>query len=229
MPSADLTSARRRALDPSAADICTAGKIDVKARETSRFWSRLVAKMIFAEAGIVVRLLYWPHLGISGRVRFFPGVRFFQVDRPALLRVTFRGANTIGHSTLFQGSGRIVFGKRSICGPHCVFGSNESIEIGDDVLIAGSVNIRDSNHLFDRTDIPIVAQGIRSAPVRIGDGAWLAQGASILQGVTVGDHAIVAAGAVVNRDVPRGAIVGGVPARVLRMRPGFEEYPAAEA
>lgn len=95
------------------------------------------------------------------------------------------------------------------------------ITIGEDVLIAGSVSIRDSNHKFDRLDVPIVAQGIRSSPIRIGNGVWIAQGASILEGVTIGDDAIIAAGAIVNRDVPAGAIVGGIPAKLLKMRPGF--------
>lgn len=192
-----------------------------KNRSGTRLWSHAVAWAVFFFNGILARLLYWPHLRIKGRVRLFPGVRFSQIEMPSLLQVEFCGANTIGHSTLFQGSGHIVFGRRSLCGPHCIFGSNALITIGEDVLIAGSVSIRDSNHQFNRLDVPIVAQGIRSSPIRIGNGVWIAQGASILEGVTIGDNAIIAAGAVVNHDVLAGAIVGGVPAKLLKMRPGF--------
>jgi acetyltransferase-like isoleucine patch superfamily enzyme len=181
-----------------------------------------VQRLIYAVATSTIRLIYWPHIVKRGKLRLFPGVRFFQLGSGSVLKVIFEGANTIGHSTLFQGSGTITFGKRSICGPHCVYGSNASITIGEDVIIAGSVSVRDSNHVFTRTDMPIVAQGITSKPVTIGDGVWIAQGAIILEGVRIGAHAIVAAGAVVIRDVPPGAIVGGIPGRVLKMRPGFE-------
>jgi maltose O-acetyltransferase len=81
------------------------------------------------------------------------------------------------------------------------------------------VVIRTNNHRFDRTDIPMRIQGFsEEKPVFIGDDVWIGQRAIILPGVRVGDHAIVGAGAVVTKDVPKGAIVGGNPARVLRMR-----------
>jgi acetyltransferase-like isoleucine patch superfamily enzyme len=70
--------------------------------------------------------------------------------------------------------------------------------------------IRDSdNHLLDGRDR-------RSAPIRIGDHVWIGLRATILKGVTIGDGAVVAAGALVIHDVPPGALVGGVPARVIR-------------
>jgi len=62
---------------------------------------------------------------------------------------------------------------------------------------------------------------IFAAPIVIERGAWLCAGATVLHGVTVGEDSVVAAGAVVTRDVPAGVVVGGVPARVLRpVRPG---------
>ena len=57
---------------------------------------------------------------------------------------------------------------------------------------------------------------ITTAPIRIGRGLWIAAGAMVLQGVTVGDDAVVAAGAIVTRDVPPRTLVAGVPARVIR-------------
>jgi len=90
---------------------------------------------------------------------------------------------------------------------HCF----ERISIGDDVHIAERVMIRDSdNHdlLYDGYK--------RSAPIIIGNHVWIGMSAIILKGVTIGDGAVIAAGAVVNRDVPAGGIVGGVPARVIK-------------
>ncbi|WP_319004506.1 acyltransferase [Loktanella gaetbuli] len=84
------------------------------------------------------------------------------------------------------------------------------IRIGDRVAIGPDVVIRDSdNH-------GLAVGGPATAPVMIGDDVWIGQRAMILKGVTIGDGAVVAAGAVVTRDVAPRSLVGGVPARVLR-------------
>ncbi len=85
------------------------------------------------------------------------------------------------------------------------------ITIGNGVSIAEHVMIRDSdNHklLYDGYS--------ESAPIHIGDHVWIGMGAKILKGVTIGDGAIIAAGAVVNKDVPPNALVGGVPAKIIK-------------
>jgi acetyltransferase-like isoleucine patch superfamily enzyme len=76
------------------------------------------------------------------------------------------------------------------------------------------------NHIFDRTDIPMRLQGVDRKFIRIEDDVWLGTNSVILAGVTVGRGAIVSAGSVVTKDVPQYAIVGGVPAKVIRMRKG---------
>ena len=108
-------------------------------------------------------------------------------------------------------------------GDHTFFGRGVEIEvsqrvsIGCGVLIAPDVYITDHNHqttlgtaMFER---PCIA-----APVQIGADVWIGTKCVILPGVTIGDGAVIAAGAVVSRDVPAGAIVAGVPARVIRFR-----------
>ena len=86
----------------------------------------------------------------------------------------------------------------------------EQISIGNDVAIGPDVVIRDSdNHM--------IRGGSRvSAPVNIGNHVWIGQRAMILKGVTIGDGAIIAAGAVVTKSVPAGSLVGGVPAKVIK-------------
>ncbi len=91
--------------------------------------------------------------------------------------------------------------------------------IGKNVMMGPEVIVYTSNHEFSRTDIPMNEQGMQKIkPVIIGDDVWIGGRVIILPGVTIGNGAIVGAGAVVTRDVPEYAIVGGVPAKVIKMR-----------
>jgi acetyltransferase-like isoleucine patch superfamily enzyme len=87
------------------------------------------------------------------------------------------------------------------------------IDIGDDVMIGPNVQLISSGHPLDPATR---RRSITTAPIRIGSGVWIAAGAMVLQGVTVGDDAVVAAGAVVTKDVPPRTLVAGVPAQVIR-------------
>lgn len=92
------------------------------------------------------------------------------------------------------------------------------VEIGNNVQIAWNVSVISQNHAFSRLDVPIMEQGYEKSAVKISDDVWIACNATILPGVTIGRWAIVGAGAVVTKDVPDYAIVGGVPAKVLKFR-----------
>lgn len=106
----------------------------------------------------------------------------------------------------------IHVGKHVFINSCCQFQDQGGIYIGDDCLIGHSVILATLNHHF----APDQRQNLSHAPIRIGRGVWLGARVTILPGVTIGDHAVVAAGAVVTKDVPMRAIVGGVPAKTLR-------------
>ena len=93
-----------------------------------------------------------------------------------------------------------------------------NIKIGNNVLIAQNVVLRASDHNFSDTDIPIIQQGHSGGKIIIGDDCWIGANVVITANVEVGDHSIVAAGAVVTRTVEPFSIVGGVPARTIRRR-----------
>jgi acetyltransferase-like isoleucine patch superfamily enzyme len=114
-----------------------------------------------------------------------------------------------------QGSIRI--GAHTMVGEFCILNAVESIEVGEDTLIAPGCHLTDANHRIE-ADALIRMQGRDVAPIRIGNDVWIGAGAKVLSGVSIGDGAVVAAGAVVREDVPPLTIVGGVPARVLRTR-----------
>ena len=116
-------------------------------------------------------------------------------------------------------AGPIAVGARSIIGSNSSIVSLSGVELGEAVLLASNCSISAGAYPTDDPTTPMLDQGAYSkGPIRIGDDVWIGTGAMILGRVTVGAHAIVAAGAVVTRDVPEGVIVGGVPARVIRTR-----------
>lgn len=94
-----------------------------------------------------------------------------------------------------------------------------SCSIGSDVMMGPECMIFTTNHEYSRRDIPMNQQGNqKEQPVQIMDDVWIGGRSIILPGVTIGQGAIVAAGAVVTKDVPPFAIVGGVPARLIGYR-----------
>lgn len=126
----------------------------------------------------------------------------------------FIGRNTI----IYCQNGDISIGDNSNIGSNCqVFSSGQCV-IGANVLIAAYVYVVGGGHNFEDDDTPVIGQERVARGITIGDGVWIGAGVKILDGVTVGKDAILAAGSVVTQDVPAGAIVGGIPAKVLRQR-----------
>ena len=89
------------------------------------------------------------------------------------------------------------------------------VTIGSHVNLAQGIVVTALNHNYKDATLRIDEQGISTKPVVIGDDVWIGANAVILPGVTIGKHVVVAAGAVVTKDVPDNCIVGGVPARKM--------------
>ncbi len=103
-------------------------------------------------------------------------------------------------------------GKRVFINSGCKFQDQGGIIIGDDVLIGHNVTIATLNHAMD----PDRRGDMEPRAVHIGNKVWIGSNAAILPGVTVGDGAVIAAGAVVTKDVAPRSVVGGVPAKLIR-------------
>ena len=126
----------------------------------------------------------------------------------------FVGRNSI----LSCKNGDIELADGANVGFNCEVFSASRVTIGRDTLLAAYCYVIGGDHDFSDPAAAVLAQGRRSSGVSIGAGAWLGAGAKILDGVTIADRAIVGAGAVVRESVPEGAIVVGVPARVVGQR-----------
>lgn len=108
-------------------------------------------------------------------------------------------------------------GDRSGVGIRCEM--NGPVTIGNDVMMGPEVVVYTRGHNYDRSDIPMMDQGMTEAePVVIGNDVWIGRRAIIMPGVTIGDGSVIGAGAVVTKDVPPYAVVGGVPAKILKVR-----------
>ena len=106
----------------------------------------------------------------------------------------------------------ITIGKNVFINTCCKFQDQGGIEIGNNVLIGHSVVIATLNHDFEiKNRLSMYAK-----KVKIGNDVWIGSNTSILPGVTINDGAIIAAGAVVTKDVPQKAVVAGNPARIIK-------------
>ena len=92
------------------------------------------------------------------------------------------------------------------------------LTIGTDVMMGPEVVILTNSHKYDKCDIPMNKQGSYVLPVVIGNDVWIGTRAIILPCVKIGNGVIIGTGTVVTKDVPDYAVVGGVPAKIIRLR-----------
>ena len=122
-------------------------------------------------------------------------------------------ASTTIFPTFYTNFGRFIkLGKNVFNNQACSFLDLCSITVEDDVMIGPKVNLITENHFLDSND----RKTVLLKPIVVKYTAWIGAAATILPGVTIGENSVVAAGAVVSRDVPPNTIVGGVPAKIVK-------------
>ncbi len=116
-------------------------------------------------------------------------------------------------------AGRIELGDRSGIGYGVEFYAEQSVRLGHDTIVGGLVTIYDTSfHPLEE------GREVKVRPVEIGANVWIGRGATILAGVTIGDHAVVAAGSIVTVDVPARTLVAGNPAKPVRELSASDEW-----
>jgi acetyltransferase-like isoleucine patch superfamily enzyme len=170
---------------------------------------------------LIVRWV-WLKLRWRGRLRtdglcfVCPGVKF-EIGREAT--VTLGRWSWIGHGTKVRAhEGHVSIGAKSVLGQECTISSYQRVEIGRECIIADRVMMIDFDHGMVEVERPIREQGIYKRDVTVGHNVWIGYGACLLRGVTVGHNSVIGTSAVVTCDVPANAIVGGIPAKLIRMR-----------
>ena len=114
--------------------------------------------------------------------------------------------------------GEVEIGRKTVIGQECTISAYQRVKIGEQCVIADRAMFIDFDHGVVEVERPIRLQGIYKRDVVVGSNVWIGYGACVLRGVSIGDNAVIGTNAVVTKDVPANAVVGGIPARVIRMR-----------
>lgn len=133
--------------------------------------------------------------------------------------VSFGDYSRIIVSTSFNHLGEYIkIGNNVGIGEYAYLGGGGGLDIGDDCIVGQYLSCHPENHKHSDLSEPIRCQGITRIGIKIGANCWIGSKVTILDGVEIGAGSIIAAGAVVNKSFPKNAIIGGVPAKLLKVR-----------
>ncbi len=172
-------------------------------------------KKLSRAVGYVLYYFLARHLPCSG-LPYAPGARALRgLCAKMMLDACGKGVN-IEHGAFFASGNGITVGDHSGIGLNCRVAG--PLAIGNDVMMAPNVTIVTQNHEVSDLSRPMRLQTAPKQKVTVGNDVWIGTNVVIMPGVTVGNGVIIGAGAVVTKDVPDYAVVGGVPAKIIKFR-----------
>lgn len=178
-----------------------------------RLKSRLRSFLLFGKSN---KVRFGRKVKLSGQIKFGENISIRDYSNLRGKNITIDDDVFIHENVLIRGKEYISIGKGSTINRNtCIL---DKVKIGRYCSIAPNVVIVGSNHNFDDSTKKIKEQGTELKGIVIEDDVWIAANSTILDGVTLGKGSIVAAGAVVNKDVPPYSVVGGVPAKIIKSR-----------
>jgi acetyltransferase-like isoleucine patch superfamily enzyme len=189
--------ARNRMLTPSYARLAV--RYARRRLLTSAGWRWQTDGLLFLGRGLQIQI------GKRGRLRFG---RFVWIGDGTKIRCH---------------EGEVLIGDKTVLGQECTISAYKRVRIGEQCVIADRAMFIDFDHGMVDVERTIREQGIYKRDVNVGSNVWIGYGACVLRGVQVGDNAVIGTNAVVTSDVPANAVVGGIPAKVIRMREAPKE------
>jgi acetyltransferase-like isoleucine patch superfamily enzyme len=190
-------------------------------------WLRLTGKTFISPSARI----YGPTIEIGRNCFIDDDVTIFVSDENGVIRI--ESGVSIFRGTIIEvgDGGSVSIGSGTAIQPYCIFNAViGSLEIGRNVLVAAHCVFVPFRHRFEDPQRLIREQGYESkGGIVVEDDVWLGAGVKVMDRVRINRGAIVGAGSVVTRDVPAHCVVAGVPARILRVRPGYGEESSLHA
>jgi acetyltransferase-like isoleucine patch superfamily enzyme len=146
-----------------------------------------------------------------------------RIDAYAKQKISFGSNVKIGSYTILSSTSHfshfgigLRMGDNSAVGEFSYFGAAGGIEIGDNVIMGQYISFHSENHNFSDKKASIREQGTSSQGIKLGNNIWVGAKVTFLDGTEIGDHSVVAAGAVVTGKFPPHSIIGGIPAKIIK-------------
>lgn len=182
--------------------------------------NRKIASNVFVGRG--VHLLEKRKITIGRKTKLH---NYVKIDALSIEGVTIGDNVVLGCNSVIECTGGlsnvgkgISIGNRSTFGNDCFFGAAGGVTVGNDVVAGQYVRFHSENHNYSDLSELIKDQGVTHQGITIGNNCWIGAGAVFLDGAVLGDGCVVAANAVVTKKFPSNAVVGGVPAKLIKMR-----------
>ncbi|MCG3778467.1 MAG: putative acetyltransferase [Nitrospira sp.] len=169
----------------------------------------------------------WVSLGRYGKIVMLPGKVFDTSSEPYIAQHYPKLAGTYDFTDCEKDRpAQLYLGDGTTLGDRYFIICTKSVEFGKHVMTASNLFVSDCHHIYENTEIPPALLPVTAGkPVKIEDHVWIGINCCILEGVTIGRHAVVAANSVVKEDVPPYSLVAGTPAKVKKtFRPGENRY-----
>lgn len=184
------------------------------------FGYKQIAKNVFVGKNVKVIEKKYLSIGVKSKLQNGVFIDALSKDGVKIGEYVVIGRNSRMECTGgIQSIGKGVrIGNRSTFGNDCFFGASGGIQIGEDVIAGQFIRFHSENHNYNDTNLLIKDQGVTHKGIKIGNNCWIGAGAVFLDGAVLGDGCVVGANAVITKDFPNNSVIGGVPARILKMR-----------
>ena len=178
-------------------------------------WNRIAYKLGWTRTKRGKHVQFPKQAQTEGRLRLEDGVRVI-CSNPNDGVTIGKDVKICEHTTIITAGGNLQIGEGSQLGANNYITCQGGVEIGAHVMSASNLSIISSEHQYQDVDLPIMDQGSKHAPIKIGDDSWIGINVTILSGTTIGKHCVIGANSLVRGDFPDYSVIVGNPARVVK-------------